>query len=306
MHYFHGTIVLHEDQITRYGSQFCIAYGRSLENTNNEDIRIARTQFRGQGNWFTTGFTTVFSYLSTNHPNGTETMRTGDQLAGYSRFMSIFPTAAINYFRFRGIFLIEGDVTRQAEIYSSFTATPLELLLDNFSNVGIDLQLGIHEEFTTIITPGTVCGVQTVFSNDEILQNLERTFVFSNLALGYAPNTANLFHEEQFIDTLGFTYMYTFIAVHPVAVPETIFTEEESTRHPESTFVLTGSPLDNNATAANEDQFAAYVAIPTDVLTIGIRCYVCSYISDIFRVNYEEHSAGYQQNTVPVEIFYYY
>ena len=123
--YFQGTIVLNEDQINRYGSQFCIAYGRSIENTNNKDIRTARTQFRRQDNWFTTGFTTVFSYLSTNHPNGTGTMCAGDQLAAYARFMNIFPTAAINHFRFRGIFLIEGDVTRQAEIYSSFTATLL-------------------------------------------------------------------------------------------------------------------------------------------------------------------------------------
>ena len=266
---FHGTLILHEDQITRYGSQFCIAYGRSLENTNNEDIRIATAQFRGHGNCFTIGFTTAFFYLFTHHPTDTETMRTDDQLAEYARFMNIFSTAAVSHFRFRSIFLIEDDVTRQEEIYSSFTATPLEHLLDNFSNVGIDVQLGIYEEFTTITTPGTIFGVQTVFSDDEILQNLERTFVFNNLALEYAANTANVFHEEQFIDTLGFTYMHTFIAMpHPVAAPETVFTVEETTRHPESTFVLTGLPLDHTATAGNEDQFAPYIEIPTDFLTI--------------------------------------
>ena len=169
--YFHGTLVLYEDQITRYGSQFCVAYSRSLENTNNEETGIARTQFRGHGNWFTTRFTTTFFYLFTHHLTDTEIMRTGEQLAGYDRFMSIFSTVAVNHFRLRGIVLTEDDVARQTEIHFSFTATPLEHLPDNFSNVGTDVQLGIYEEFTIITASGTIFGVQTVFSDDEILQN---------------------------------------------------------------------------------------------------------------------------------------
>ena len=331
--YFHGTLVLHEDQITWHGSQICIAYGTSIENTNNEETRIVRTQFRGHGNCFTTGFRSAFFYSFTHHLTDTEIMGTGDQLAGYDRFISIFSTAAVNHFRLRGIVLIDDDVTRQIGICFSFTATPLEHLLENFPNVGIDVQFGIYEEFTISTTPGTIFGVQTVFSNDEILQNLERTFVFNSLALGYVANTANVFHEELFIDTPGFTYMYTVIAVpHPVATPETVFTEEETTSHPEPTFVLTSLPLDHTATAANVDQFATYITVPTNFLTIAapqfidstelgfiyveISRYVTydaifirlsvSYFGNTVTINYQEHSARYQQNTVSLELFYYY
>ena len=332
VNYFHGTLVLYEDQITRYGSQFCIAYGRSLENNNNEETGIVRTQFRRHGNWFTTGFTTAFFSLFTHHLTDTEIVRTGDQLAGYDRFMSIISIASVNHFRLRGIVLIEDDVTREIEIYFSFTAIPLEHLLDSFSNVGIDVQLGIYEEFTIITTSRTISGVQTVFSDDEILQNLERTFVFNNLALGYVANTANVFHEEPFIDTPGFTYMDIVITIpHPVAASENVFTEEETARHPESIFVLTGLPLDT-ATAANVDQFATYITVPTTFLTIAapqvvdstelvfidveISMYVTydaifirllvSYFGNTVTVNYEEHSARCQQNTVSLELFYYY
>ena len=331
--YFHGTLVLYEDQITRYGSQFCIAYGRSLENNNNEETGIARTQFRRHDNWFTTGFTTSFFSLFTHHLTDTEIMRTGDQLAGYDRFLSIFSIASINHFRLRGIVLIEDDVTREIEIYFSFTAIPLEHLLDSFSNVGIDVQLGMCEEFAIITTSRTISGVQTVFSDDEISQNLERAFVFNNLALGYVANTANVFHEEPFIDTPGFTYMYIAITIpHPAAAPETVFTEEETARHPESIFVLTGLPLDHTATAANVDQFLTYITVPTTFLNIAasqfvdstelvfidveISMYVAcdaifirllvSYFGNTVTVNYEEHSARCQQDTVSLELFYYY
>ena len=317
--YFHGTLVLHEDQITRYGSQICIAYGRSLENNNNEETSIARTQFRGHSNWFRTGFTTAFCYSFTHHLTDT--------------FISMFSTASVNHFRLRDIVLIEDDVTRQTGIYFSFTVTPLEHLLDNFSHVGIDVQLGIYEELAIITTPGTIFGVQTVFSDDEILQNLERTFVFNNLALGYVANTANVFHEEPFIDTPGFTYMNTVIAIsHPVAAPETVFTEEETTRHPESTFVLTGLPLDHTEIAANVDQFATYITVPTNFFIIAapqfidstelvfidveISRYVTydaifirlsvSYLGNTVTVNYEDHSARYRQKTVLLELFYCY
>ena len=127
--------------------------------------------------------------------------------------------------------------------------------------------------------------------------------------------------------------MYTVIAIpHPVAAPETVFTEEETTRHPESTFVLTGLPLDHTEIAANVDQFATYITVPTNFFIIAapqfidstelvfidveISRYVTydaifirlsvSYLGNTVTVNYEDHSARYRQKTVLLELFYCY
>ena len=96
--------------------------------------------------------------------------------------------------------------------------------------------------------------------------------------------------------------------------------------------MLTSLPLDHTATAANVDQFATYITLPANFLTIAapqfidstelvfinveISRYVTydaifiplsvSYFGNTVTINYQEHSARYQQNTVSLELFYYY
>lgn len=98
-----------------------------------------------------------------------------------------------------------------------------------------------------LLTP-PVNVIESVLSEEEITRSPWSITVLTNLPLRYTANIAGMVYEGHLASYEGLVNVYPTIAtpVHIVSV-ETVFTEEDITRHLESTFVFSGLLLEHNS-----------------------------------------------------------
>ena len=107
---------------------------------------------------------------------------------------------------------------------------------------------GLVNVYPTIATPVHTVGVETVFTEEDIIRPLESTFVFSGLLLEH-----NSFFEKQLYVCTGAT---TFASSNTTTADNfiTAVTEEETARHLEFNIVFSFIPLGYFVNTAAENQ----------------------------------------------------